>query len=74
VQQISIGLCYSSEGEKIKAVYQVYRAAIANNDTLDTVSLSSNNAHNSTISIIMHGIWCRRGKKDENKNAPTLKG
>ena len=24
-----------------------------------TLSLSSNNAHNSTMSIIVHGIWCR---------------
>jgi len=33
-------------------------------------SLSSNNAHNSSVSITVHGIWCRHGKKDEN--APTL--
>ena len=27
------------------------------------LSLFSNNAHNSTVSIIVHGIWCRHGKK-----------
>jgi len=35
-----------------------------------SLSLSSNNAHNSSVSITVHGIWCRHGKKDEN--APTL--
>jgi len=41
-----------------------------NKPSLLSLSLSSNNAHNSSVSITVHGIWCRHGKKDEN--APTL--